>query len=120
MLEMNLIQERPALKVEFRRSLAALLLGAMSLVIDADTMEGFDQWVYATHAALPSDLREDAAVALTIVTKSCEYYAWVNQLPDDSPVHNDFAAYITWLNQFTEQDFQTLINGTMQEVAHAL
>lgn len=118
MLEMNLIQERPALKVEFRSSLADTLLGVMSLVIDADAMEGFDQWVYATHAALPSDLREDAAIVLTIVTKSCEYYTWVNQLPDNSPVHDDFAAYITWLNQFTEQDFHTLINGTVQVIAH--
>ncbi|TFG72000.1 MAG: ArsR family transcriptional regulator, partial [Anaerolineales bacterium] len=118
MLEMNLIQERPALKVEFRSSLAAILFGSMSLVIDADAMEGFDQWVYATHSALPADLREDAAVALTIVAKSCVYFAWVNQLPDNSPVHGNFAAYITWLNQFTEQDFQTLINGTVQVITH--
>ncbi|MDF1514302.1 MAG: hypothetical protein P1S60_10885, partial [Anaerolineae bacterium] len=62
MLEMNLIQEKPALKVEFRGSLASTLLSDLSLVVEAQSMEGFDQWVYATHAALPKDLHEDATI----------------------------------------------------------
>lgn len=118
MLEMNLIQERPALKVEFRNSLASILLGTMSLVIDAESMEGFDQWVYATHAALPADLREDAAIALVLVTSSCNYFVRVNQLPVDSPVHSNFADYISWLNQFSEQDFQKFIDLTFQDLVH--
>jgi DNA-binding transcriptional ArsR family regulator len=118
MLEMNLIQERPALKVEFRSSLASVFLGTMSLVLDAESMEGFDQWVYATHAALPDDLRADAVITLLLVTSSCDYYARIIQLPEDSPVHSDFAAYISWLNQFTEQDFLTFIDKTAKELAY--
>jgi DNA-binding transcriptional ArsR family regulator len=118
MLEMNLIQERPALKVEFRNSLASIFLGTMSLVVDAESMEGFDQWVYATHAALPDDLREDASIALLLTTSSCDFYARVNELPEDSPVHSEFAAYISWLNQLTEQDFLTFINRAVEDLAH--
>ena len=67
MLDMDLIQGKQALKAEFRTSLAADLLHTMALVMDAPWHEGFDGWVYATHAAFPPTLTLKVLLTLSAI-----------------------------------------------------
>jgi DNA-binding transcriptional ArsR family regulator len=117
MLDMDLVRGRPALEVEFRTSLAADLLYAIALVMNAPSIEGVDQWVYATHAALPPTLKGDMEHVLTLTQKSEVLIQWINQLGPDDPAHRDFPAFIAWLNGLTEDDFQSLIESTLKGLA---
>ncbi len=116
MLDIHLIQEKPALKVEFLPSLAADIFSTLSLVLDAPSLEGLDQWIYATHAALPPTLKPDLEVTLVLLTKSCLYPAWLSRLPAEHPAHSDFAALLAWLNALTEADFQQVVTRALAEM----
>jgi DNA-binding transcriptional ArsR family regulator len=118
MLDIELVQARPALKVEFRFSLAEDLLHTLSLVTDAPHIEGLDQWVYATHAALPPTLKHDMEPVLVLIQKSDKLSLWTHQLSPDDPAHRDFSEYIAWLNGFTEGDYRGLIQNTIEILAH--
>lgn len=111
MLDIDLIQEKPALATEFRISLALDMLSAMSLVLDAPSIEGLDQWVYTTHSALSEEMRVAMAPVLILGTKSTAYYRWFSHLPPDAPAHRDFAAYLAWLKGFPVSDYQQLLDG---------
>jgi len=117
MLDMNLIQEKPALKVEFQLSLAADIFEALSLVVESPFIEGIDQWVYETHAALSPALKSDMEVVLVLVAKSGLHSLWISQLAPDAPAHRDFAALITWLNTFTADDYRVLTEQTLAHLA---
>jgi DNA-binding transcriptional ArsR family regulator len=117
MLDMDLMQGRPALRAEYRISLAADVLQSISLVLNAEGLEGLDQWVYGTHAALPPTLKSDMEVALALIQKSNALYVWFYHLPAEDPVHQDFAALIARLNGFTEGDFRGLIDDTLGHLA---
>jgi DNA-binding transcriptional ArsR family regulator len=117
MLDMNLIQERLALKVEFQLSLAADIFEALSLVVESPFIEGIDQWAYETHAALSPALKSDMEIALVLVAKSGIHALWVSQLPPDASAHHDFAALITWLNTFTADDYRVLTKQTLAHLA---
>ena len=111
MLDIDLIQEKPALTTEFQVSLAADFISTMSLVIDAPSIEGLEQWIYTTHAALPEDIRTDMAVVLIAGTKSIVYYTWLNELARSDPAHRDFSAFISWLNSHSASDYEQLLEG---------
>jgi DNA-binding transcriptional ArsR family regulator len=117
MLDINLIRERPALKVEFRPSLVADIFEGLSLVLDAPSIEGVDQWVYETHAALPAILKNDMEAVLVLINKSEIQHLWISQLPTEAPAHTDFAALITWLNAFPVEDYRVLIERAMTHMA---
>jgi DNA-binding transcriptional ArsR family regulator len=116
MLDIGLIQERPALRTEFRVTLAASILSSMSLVLDAPSIEGLDQWVYSTHSALSEELLTDMAAVLILSAKSTIYSGWVLALPRDAEVHRDFSAYVAWLNSFGADDYQRLLDGFFEMV----
>ena len=113
MLDMNLVQGRPALEVEFQLSLAVDLFHDTGLVMDAPWYEGFDPWVYATHAALPPSLKRDMDVVLLLVQKSYLFPLWISQRRPDDPIHKGFGAFAAWLNALTEDDVQSLIESTL-------
>jgi len=119
MLDINLIQGRPALQVEYHISLAADLLHTLALVMDAPWIEGLDQWIYATHAALPPTLKDDMETVLVLTQKSDMLSLWLNQLPPEHPVHQDFSAFINWLNALAENDLENVIHDTLQHIAEA-
>jgi len=83
MLDMDLVEGRPALQVEFRVSLVKDLTEALGIVMNAPWIEGLDQWVYATHAALPDDLRSEMEVVLLLLQKCQGFSLQVCQLSDD-------------------------------------
>ena len=117
MLDMDLIQGKPALKVEFQISLAADLINIVPMVINAPWLEGLDQWVYATHAALPPTLKSDLEVVLTLTHKSYLVLLRVARLPLYDPAHRDFAAFAAWLNTFSEDDFGDLVQSTLEKLS---
>lgn len=117
MLDIELVQGRPALKVDFRVSLAEALLNTLSLVTDAGYIEGLDPWVYVTHAALPPTLKRDMEAVLILIQKSDRLALWMRQLSPGAPPHRDFAAFIAWLNGFAEDDFQALVQSTLNNLA---
>ena len=117
MLDMNLIQGKPALKVEFRVSLISEMQQMMPLVAHASAMEGFDQWVYATHAALSPTLQSEMETALILTKKSGVFAKRISQLPADHPAHRDFAAVIAWLSALTKDDFRDAIENSLQVLA---
>jgi DNA-binding transcriptional ArsR family regulator len=109
MLNIDLIQEKPALQTEFFVSLPADLFSAVSLVLMAPTIEGLGQWVYATHSALTDEMRVAMVATMILGAKSSVYSGWLIDLPRDAPAHRDFAAFIGWLNSFPVEDYQHLI-----------
>lgn len=116
MLDIELVQGRPALRVEFRASLAEDLLHVLSLVLDAPWIEGLDQWVYATSTALPATLKSDMEAVL-LLTQKCDTLAmWFHQLKPDDPPHRDMTAFVSWLDGFTNDDFQDLIQSTLKNL----
>jgi DNA-binding transcriptional ArsR family regulator len=117
MLDMNLVQGKPVLKADFRVSLAASLIDTVSMVVGAPWHEGFDQWVYATHAALPPSLKSDLEIAMSLVYKCSRLYLWLTQLPPNHPAHDDFAAFIAWLNAFSTDDYGDLVQDTLAVLA---
>lgn len=117
MLDMNLVQGKPALKAEFHVSLAADLINIVPLVTNAPWLEGLDQWVYATHAALPPTLKSDLEVVLTLTHKSHLPLLWVIQLPPHAPAHRDFTAFMAWLDTLDEADWRDLIQSTLKMLA---
>jgi DNA-binding transcriptional ArsR family regulator len=118
MLDIGLVQARPALQVEFRTSLAEDLMHVLSLVLDAPSIEGLDQWVYATQAALPPTLKQDMQTVLIFTQKSDTLGLWMRRLPPDARQHRDFAAFVDWLNAFTQDDYQDLIQSALVNLAH--
>jgi DNA-binding transcriptional ArsR family regulator len=116
MLDLNLIQGRPALEVEFRISLAASLLDTLSLLIEAPWLEGLDQWVYSTHASLSPDLQSDLQVILTLTSKCALFPMRVLALPPDNPIHHDFAAFIAWLNNWGEDAWQKWLQSSLDKM----
>jgi DNA-binding transcriptional ArsR family regulator len=119
MLDLDLVQGRPALQFEFRVSLAEDLLHVLSLVMDAPWIEGVDQWIYATHAALPASLKSDMEIVLILIQKSHALHLWMRQLPLDAPPHRDFAAFTSWLSGFSEDDFGALIGSSLEKLSAA-
>jgi DNA-binding transcriptional ArsR family regulator len=115
-LDMNLIQGKPALGVKFRISLAGELVHIISLVVDADWYEGFDPWVYATHAALPPTLKADMDVVFILIQKSGTLTTWIHRLPPDNPVHRDFAAFVAWANTL---DFRELVEDLLRNLSQS-
>jgi DNA-binding transcriptional ArsR family regulator len=114
MLDIDLIQEKPALTTEFRVSLAADIISTMSIVVDAPSIEGLDQWVYTTHSALSDDMRADMALVLILGTKSHVYHAWLTDLESDAEAHHDFSAFVAWLNSFSAEDYQQLAESFLE------
>jgi DNA-binding transcriptional ArsR family regulator len=110
-LDIDLIQEKPALTTEFQVSLAADFICTMSLVLDASSIEGLEQWIYTTHAALSEQMRVDMAIVLIVGTKSTVYYTWLNNLRRGDPAHRDFAAFVSWLNSHSVGDYEQLLKS---------
>ncbi|MBN1954528.1 MAG: winged helix-turn-helix transcriptional regulator [Anaerolineae bacterium] len=106
MLEINLVQGKPTLEVEFRVSLASDMVHAMSLIISAPQYEGFDQWVYAQHAALPADLMIDMGAVLALLQKSADFSRWLYRALPDAPIHCDFSAFVAGLGTLAAADWE--------------
>ena len=119
MLDLDLVHGRPALQFEFRVSLAEDLLHVLSLVMDAPWIEGVDQWIYATHAALPATLKSDMETVLILIQKSDTPYLWIRQLPPDAAPHRDFSAFTSWLSGFGEEDFGALVDSSLENLSAA-
>jgi len=117
MVDIDFVRGRPALKVEFRASLAADLFNALGLVVSAPSMEGFDQWVYATHTALPPELKEDIEQVLILIQKCGVMIQMINELSPGDPAHRDFGAFVEWINSFSQHDMQQLIEGALAALA---
>lgn len=117
MLDMDIVHGKPALKVDFELSLAADLIDTTSMILSAPWLEGLDQWIYATHAALPPDLKDDLELTLFLMGKGESLYTRIFQLPFDHPVHRDFAAYTAWLDTLTEDFFYEMIRQTLAILA---
>lgn len=116
MVDIDLVRGRPAPEIAFRTSLAADLLDTISLVLSAPHVEGFDQWVYATYAALPPTLKADLEAVLFLTQKSTALFQWINQLEPEHPAQYDFAEFMAWLNGFTEADLGQVVEGTIEMV----
>jgi DNA-binding transcriptional ArsR family regulator len=116
MLNIDLIQEKPALQTEFLVSLSADLLTAMSLVLSAPILEGLSQWVYTTYSALTAEMRVDMAAVIILGTKSTVYSGWLMDLPRDAPGHRDFDAFVGWLSGLTTEDCRRLISDFVSEL----
>jgi DNA-binding transcriptional ArsR family regulator len=117
MLDVDLVRGKPPLKVEFQVSLADSLLDDMSSVAVAEMYEGFDQWVYATHAALPADLKEEMDTVLGVVAKCESLLLWESLLEPDDPVHHDFAAFLERLEAADEAEFRDCAESLLQRLA---
>ncbi len=117
MVDMDLVRGRPAPEIEFRTSLAADVLDAISMVLMAPSIEGLDQWVYATHAALPPTLKADMEAVVILTQKSDVLSQWTSQLQPDAPAHHDFAGFVAWLSGFTGDDFKRVVEGTLKYLA---
>ncbi len=116
MVDIDLVRGRPAPEVAFRTSLAADLITVIDLVLSAPHIEGLDQWVYATHAALPPELEDDLEAILFLTQKSVALFRWINQLEPDHPAQQDFAEFIGWLDGFSRDDFAQVITGTLDKL----
>lgn len=112
MLDMDLVEGRPTLQVEFRVSLVKDLTEALSMVMNAPWIEGLDQWVYATHAALPAGLRSDMEAVLLLLQKCQGFSLQVCELAVDHPAHRNFAAVIDWLNGFSVEAIAEMVRNT--------
>lgn len=117
MLDIDLIQEKPALVTEFRISLVANLVSTMALVLDANAIEGLDQWIYTTHGEIPDEMRLDLSAVLMLGAKSTTYHRWMMDLPPNHPAHREFGAFLGWLNSFSADDYQELL-GSVVEMLH--
>jgi DNA-binding transcriptional ArsR family regulator len=117
MLDLNLIQGKPAIEVEFRVSLAASLLDTLALLVEAPWLEGLDQWVYSTNASFPPELKSDLQVVLTLTSKCASFPMRILMLPPDNPIHHDFAAFIAWLNTWGEDDWRNWLQSSLDKMA---
>jgi DNA-binding transcriptional ArsR family regulator len=115
---MDLLRGRPALRLDFRVSLALDLMHAIGLVLQAPTLEGLDQWVYATVAALPPTLKEDLEQVMALTRKSDILEKRLFQLSPEDPVHHDFAAFVAWLNDLRAEDYRHVVEDTLRHFTH--
>ena len=109
MLDVDLVRPRPSVQAEFRISLVENLLFTMHVFAATPLHEGFDQWMYATSAAMPADLRADMSVALFLLAKSAALEVWAAQLPPEDPGRRDFSAFLARLDRLTEDDFERFV-----------
>ncbi len=113
MLEMDLVQGKPALYVEFHSSLVTDLRDAMMLLASSPWIEGLDNWVYATHAALAPTLKQELEIVNALVL-SCETFsAWAYRLPFDHPAHTDLALLLEWLGCLPPTEWHTLVQSAV-------
>jgi len=111
--DVDLVRGKAPLKVQFEVSLVQDVFNTMSIVVVAPQYEGFDQWVYATYAALPADLKADMEVVLTLVGK----FSPLNQLPFDHPAHSDFSALVAHLTALDEETVRHFVEASLEEGA---
>jgi DNA-binding transcriptional ArsR family regulator len=105
---------KPLLKVEFEISLPENLLHALIQVILAPRYEGFDQWMYSTHAALPADLKADMEIIEIFMEISSAFYREFSELPANDPIRHKFSAFIAKLEAFTDEDFERFLRLGLQ------
>jgi hypothetical protein len=56
---------------------------------------------------------------LVLTQKSDMLFRWLNQLPPEHPVHQDWAALIHWLNDLTKDDLKSLLQEAAEHIAEA-
>jgi DNA-binding transcriptional ArsR family regulator len=117
MFDIDLVQAKPATQTTFQISLPYDLLNTIVLMINASQVEGLDQWIYATQAALPPTLQRDMEIALMLIFKSPTLYKQLQAIPLDDPTHHEFEALRTWLQTRSEDDFQAFMKDTLQHMS---
>jgi DNA-binding transcriptional ArsR family regulator len=85
----------------------------MALVLDANSIEGLDPWVYTTHGELSDEMRLDLSAVLILGAKSTTYHGWLLDLPPDAAAHRSFAAFLAWLNTFSVEDYRDLLDSSL-------
>ncbi len=111
MFNMNLVQGQPALKVDFIISLPEIVLNTLAYVSYASEFEGFDAWVYTTHAALDPAFLSDIKITLPLIFKSPLLNVRLRQFAVDDPIHRDFSTFIAWLASLSEAEIQKVMMG---------
>ena len=117
MLEVGLVRGRLPLEVTFRVSLAEVLLDTVWMVVSAPRVEGFEQWIYATHAALSPGLRADADAIHALLGKSSALTLAIHRTPPDDPIHRDAESFIAWLEGLSEADVDRFVRATLDALA---
>lgn len=110
-MELNLVEGRPVLRVEFHLSLAVSLLDVAGLVLKAPEVEGLDRWIYDTFNSLPPTLERDMRTILPLLHTGDP--GWLFSLPLDHPAHTNWEALVGWIDQLDESDFRELIDGAL-------
>ena len=109
MLDLPAAPRGPHGQAEFHVSLAVDLAVTLYLVMSAPLYEGFDSWVYLTHAALPPDLKDDMEVVLRLITNTAIF----SQLPPDDPAHRSFSALIARAVGLGEECYQRFVKDSL-------
>jgi len=117
MLDIDLVRGKTPVAVDFCLSLAYELVQALSRVVAAPFYEGFDQWVYATHAALPADLKAEIEVVLLLLEKAGFFFRTLGQAPSDDPVHHSFSAFFAWIDALSADEFRGSVEAMLEAVA---
>ena len=113
-IQLGYSRPKPSLEIEFRISLIESLLHAIVLVMIGPLHEGLDQWVYATYAALPSNLKADMEICFAFLQIASPFYAWAIELPADDPSRRDFSAFVANVKAFTDKDFQNFLQSGLE------
>ncbi|MBN2389877.1 MAG: winged helix-turn-helix transcriptional regulator [Anaerolineae bacterium] len=111
MLNMNLLQGQPAIKIDFIISLPEILINTLAYISYAPEFEGFDAWVYTTRAALDPAFLNDVKVTLPLILKSPPMNARLRQFAADDPIRSEFSAFITWLASLSRAEVQEMMIG---------
>jgi len=114
MLNMNLLQGQPALKVDFIISLPEILINTLGYITFAPEFEGFDDWIYTTHAALDPEFLDDIKVTLSLIFKSPPLNARFREFAPDDPIHGDFSTFIAWIASLSKSEIQEMMLGAIK------
>ncbi|MBN2004196.1 MAG: winged helix-turn-helix transcriptional regulator [Anaerolineae bacterium] len=115
MLNINLLQGQPALKVDFIISLPEILINTLGYITYAPEFEGFDDWIYTTHAALDPEFLDDIKVTLSLIFKSPPLNARLRQFAADDPIRSDFSTFLAWIASLSKSEIQEMMMGTVKE-----
>ncbi|MFC2079137.1 ArsR/SmtB family transcription factor [Candidatus Bipolaricaulota bacterium] len=105
-------KQEAQLNVEFRATLPHQLISFLALLSEAQQYEGFDQQVYVTHAELSDELRSDIELIFVplgnrlITTRLCS----------ESPSLDDFAAFIGWLAQSSNEIVSQAVDSLLEDL----
>ena len=107
--------------VEFQRSLALSLVIDLSLIAMADEYEGFDQWIYSTHAALSNDLRSSIRPLFKTFANELLFDELVELVlrQDTAPPIEDLPALIRWVSELDESTIHDSHVGLLRHIVRS-